>query len=363
MSGGFFGGGMAASYAVGQLIDLPFMPSPIPRGFAHWDGDIHAITSYQRLFNKIGQTFRKAGDTFNTATHFRMGGGEVFRKGASYSPATYSAGLIWVLGTPVITGAMAESTHAWAVTDMVKANAVDNQTGKKRFCIRFVDAKAPGDTVFIVAAREGADLAPHSYIQLALFSNFIQVFTQEFPGQNHYSQQFTGITFNAGDEVGLWVDTDTGAWGFIRPDGTDSGDLSATLPAFTGACRAGFGVSTPSGGGHEKIVMDVTGGSLTFPAGYSDWEIDSSSTPASTNAGRQGGSNTTAGHAVTIAQMPAHTHPVDAGGQAAVQAHTNAFAYPAAEGNQESGSVGGGEEHSHDGVDPVHDTVITLVRV
>ena len=83
---GYVGGGLARSYMVGQVIDLPYLPARIPKGFAIWDGQVHAIADFPRLFGVIGQTFRKVGDTYDTGTHFRFGGGAVFRKGASYSP-------------------------------------------------------------------------------------------------------------------------------------------------------------------------------------------------------------------------------------------------------------------------------------
>jgi len=140
-----------------------------------------------------------------------------------------------------------------------------------------------------------------------------------------------------------------------------STDRTITLPDSTGTL-ATTGDTVPSG-----VIAMWHGASNAIPSG---WVIcdGNNSTPNLTDkfikstgtAGGTGGSATTGATTLTIAQMPAHTHTMNVGGQ------SNQANQPVGQGHygdtRETLSTGGGGSHTHPQSEPIFFALIFIMK-
>ena len=385
---GYVGGGLARSYMVGQVIDLPYLPARIPKGFAIWDGQVHAIADFPRLFGVIGQTFRKVGDTYDTGTHFRFGGGAVFRKGASYSPeviavSSYPLDDDGTLVAPL--GYAHLPTTAPAHLAWSNAETGVNGTAVAVRSIALSDAGSTPRTAGVIfgvqhkitawdAAANVAEKRVLGIVETAghALAGTIEVGYRTELGVHYAVARVNGIAAAtvaganpAGHSASLYFNGDTGAVHWIAY-GVDQGAIpGANLGA---GQRVTFGISVANAAGatvgaNTAGLLAVQKADFTdpFPAGTVG-PAEPVDIPAGSDAGQQGGSATTGGHVLTQAELPSVVNmdtpdgPYPGwGGGATFNEGFNGHSIKGV-------SLGSDQAHSHT-IDPQHEKYLALVRV
>lgn len=404
---GWLGGGIASRMLVGQLIDLPFLPAPIPRGLALWDGDVHAIAAYPRLFAKIGQAFKLPGDVYNEATHFRFGGGAVFRKGAPYvvpSSSVYPLADDGTVATALGRAHLPMTAPGYqSYTFQQTAGAATVRLGlpanlaAASLAVPAAGAIAAQHKITFFDVPAAGEYHDAGGLLLVVLDGVGAV--AGFAALSIYQRQdggtFANLSVNAapagevivaapvlGKSVGLYVNAD-GTIGWTAA-GADRGAVPGLVVAPGNSVV--FGTVVNDGAVYTAGLV----ASADFLAATADLtEPFPVGTMGAGNAlgggivggyvfGR-GGSNTTDGHALTAAEGPTHDHfTVHAAAANGALDATNSINVASAGGlgNVDYGlqgtagaatigltsSSGAAAPHAHT-FDPTHDTHITLVRV
>jgi hypothetical protein len=307
------------------------LPSQIPAGWAVADHRIANIADFPGLYAAIGQRWELGTDTYDTGLQFRFPDGTRLLRGAE-SSTPFSA----VAGAPVIAGlAVTVTANDRAATAL--------QSGKKYFYVTLAGAVPPASAVFACGFSTASGLQT---VGLSVSSAGTVI-------ASHSSGGATVGPYVSGETWAVYRDSVTGTWGVIKPDGTDTGALAG---GFVGATQvvavAAQAGATPATG----TLTFATSGAFVFPADYSAANL------TAYNVGTRAGSTTSGGTALTVEQMPPHSHNY----ASIIDATTAAGADFDAINNGANGSTttetGAGEAHSHS-LDPEHVKMLVLVKL
>lgn len=390
---GFFGAAQAASKRTGEVWELSYLPDPMWPGCAVADHRIASQTDprYKRLFSKIGQTFRLAGDTYDTSTHFRFPDGTGFRKGATVSapvlaPATYplvitngqaiAVGFTGNLPTPAsqtarytVQGALPASVNHLSTTDVAAPQTftVAAASPVVEFEITSADVVGVGGIDFSCGVSDAATTANVAKFIISAAGGTHQIVVMvgnvivSAPAAIAPGINVAGFEFNTA--AGTLKAKINGAYVALGSDVYTP--TAAAIVAITAFENAG------TSAGNAGLIFEATARTesttiaQTYGAAANDIGGNLLTGGATTcDVGTRTGSATTGGHALTIAEMPAHDHDYTelvGGGATAGDGAAN-DGNPDQYQTRQTSQTGEGAAHSHS-LDPLACKFVVLVKL
>lgn len=398
-------------YRTGQTIDLCFFPQPMWPGFGVADHRIAAKADFPRLAAVIGQNYRLPDDTYDTETHFRWPDGTRLRRGGEIittatvfneDDAQYAANGVYRADLSVQAVSKAIPVPAASHDRQYYALPAGLLAGTPQALTAFNLAVGQGlKTIELdVGMPDGEDLTGQGInAAAALFQSYFEFsdqsgkaikfqFTRLGNGKlrftiyvsGHYGVPGFGILYRNNDDVNasrIAVEFDTnaatfrvfrkvaGIWAELVLDAFVYQSASSYQPAVAiyetnldGTVHGFAGEAVSLALKNTDAEMEYTG----YSVGASSFGLLGTIT-YSMAVGERRGSTESAGHVLTVDEMPAHGHPIDnvgagtgAGskliiGQNLVAATTTV-----------AGDTGGDEPHLHD-IDPEHVVHCVLVKL
>lgn len=384
------------SAKVGQIIELAYLPDPMWPGFAVADHSIQSKTDpkYKRLARAIGQVWRMDADVFDTATHFRLPDGTRLRKGATVTPAAAPVSAAYPLDDD---GTVAASLgELWLPMIAPDYQSFTYESGTEVIGGITLIAARDAATTLDFAQCKALTAGRVTAVQLnitscaATYDQWVSLILYKLDNTNTVAGSArVGTKGTTGALVGM-RQLNSGAYEDLGAvtgprDGSiamyvngDDGAVGWTVNGVDQGYIAGFSVAAGERFGFLVCIDDLIGNSgtvtgefitqasaITEPIPGTGEDIAGNligvEPVATSNVGQRGGSATTGGHALTIDEMPAHTHG-DGGGGAKL-ADYGSQDITVGDGNTgPTGSTGGGEAHTHT-LDPEHACWIVLVKL
>jgi hypothetical protein len=300
----------------------------IPFGYTVADWRIDNIADFPRLYGEIGQAWRDPADVYDTSTQFRVPDGRRYMIGADPIYGALQDGAGSVVAVPVITDA--GRTATWTLNGgfnfNLKKSTKTYAAGKHFLAARFNTAGGIAAIASVGIAGAGLDVNDPATIA----GNVAVVGSETFAPfdlEAATDQAYIGSNTLAGNQIVIFFfDRDAGTWGSITNDGTVRTNQQALvglggnplgMPA--GPVQLVTFVEGMATGANAPLGVtwltdaELSAAGRSAPAGYAN------AVGTSYSVGKRQGSNTTAGHALTAAEMAPHTHqynykPVGLGG-------------------------------------------------
>lgn len=389
-------------YRTGDFRFYAGAPGTLPVGFTLADHRIADIADFPRLFAVVGQAWRLGGDTYNTGTQFRIPDGTRLMRGASWSavapytyaldalaaelmgpPASFAGALTMSAGSQIGSYAAQGGLGANAVFAAAPANFSTGTSAKLDTALG-----NPQDIEFVLTLPDLSGLPAGGVILAAAamllnagtFATMFRVQVDGVAGSNLLSVTYYNSTGQIAQElnipagahrVTLEMDSTTSTMQ-VRRNGAAplvlSSDTYAPAQAVAVFQVQEYAGADPAIAGlvaSVEIVPDAADILYPITVGATDFNGTATGGGAITSdVGTRAGSATSGAHALTLAEMPIHSHElnVDVEGFRSPADYNNDTYHTAATGGGGSTlDAGEGDAHSHT-IDPEHVKVLVLVK-